>query len=80
MHVWGPRRGLYKQGVEAIGINQTNTRVSSKAYKKQLGVFKRIRLDSSIVLDSCIGKNQWVLEGQSGYERATVTYILLELC
>jgi hypothetical protein len=40
--------------VEAIGINQANTRVICKACNKQLGALKQIRLESSIALDSCI--------------------------
>jgi hypothetical protein len=45
---------LYKQRVEVIGINQADTTVSSKTCKEQLGALKRIMLDNSIALDSCI--------------------------
>jgi len=40
----GLGRDYINKGVEVIGINQTNIRVSFKACKEKLGALKRIRL------------------------------------
>lgn len=45
---------LYRQEVKAISINEGNIRISFNASKKQLGEFKRIKLENSIVVDSCM--------------------------
>ena len=48
-----------------IGINQANTRASSKACKEQLGVLKRIRLEVLLHYILVKSKNHRVLEGQA---------------
>jgi hypothetical protein len=53
------------KGVDAIYIKEANTRGSWKSYKKQLGALKRIRLNSYIALDSCIGQESWGSRGSS---------------
>jgi hypothetical protein len=42
---WSWKRDYINKGVEVIGINQTNIRVSFKACKEKLGALKRIRLE-----------------------------------
>ena len=72
-----PWRGLYKQGIETTGINQTNKMVPSKAYKEQLGALKRIiMLDSSIALDSCIGQESVDPRGSSRVVRERQSLVL----
>jgi hypothetical protein len=57
---------LYKQGGSCyIGINQPNTRASSKACNEQLGVLKRIRLEVLLHYILVKSKNHRVLKGQA---------------
>lgn len=58
VYVYGLGGDYINKGVEAIGIKEakgklskSQHKVSSKAYKVQLGTLKRNNLDSPIVLD-----------------------------
>ena len=80
LHVQGPQKGVYKQGVEAIGINQANTGVSSKTCKEQLRALKRIKLEVLLYQILVQDKNQWSQRVKQGCESATITCTILELC
>ena len=79
--MYGGLGGDYiKKWVEAIGINQANTRVSFKACKEQLGVLKMIRLDNFIALHSCIGQKSYSPRGTSMVLKERQSLVLCRSC